>query len=74
MFKLPMLVVTWSRKATSPIMREDDPRQAGPLRRGPIGAEGGGAGTVCNDTAGGHGRLDGVVASIGGGGVPGGGW
>ena len=64
-------------------MREDDARQAGPLTRGSIGAGGGGAGTSGTDTAGdgprtrggadGDGRLDGVVAGIGGGGVPGGG-
>ena len=79
MFELPMLVVTWSRKARSPIMRADDARQAGPLTRGSIGAGGGGAGTSGTDTAGdgpctregadGDGRLDGVEAGVGGGGV-----
>ena len=52
MLELPMLVVTWSRKAMSPIMREDDPRQARPLTRSAIGAEGGGAGTPGTDTTG----------------------
>ena len=63
MFELPMLVVTWSRKAMSPIMRDDDPRQAGPLTRVPIGAGCRGAGAFGTDTAG-DGPAHGVALMV----------
>ena len=46
------MVVTWSQTAMPPVKRTDDPRQAGLLTRGSIGAGSGGAGMSGIDTAG----------------------